>query len=72
VESEVTPLFVDDSPVDSDVSLLCAVLSPVEAEVESEPIPLALVLIPDDADVEIDLTPLFVEDRPVESDVSLL
>ncbi len=47
-------------------------LRPLEAEVESEPIPLALVLIPDDADAERELTPLFVEDSPVESDVSLL
>ncbi len=47
-------------------------LSPVEVDVESEPIPLALVLMADEADVESELTPLFVDDSPVESDVSLL
>ncbi len=39
---------------------------------ESEPIPLALVLMPVEAEVESELTPLLVEDRPVESEVSLL
>jgi hypothetical protein len=48
------------------------VLSPVEVDVESEPIPLALVLMADEADVESELTPLLVEDSPVESEVALL
>jgi hypothetical protein len=56
VESEPTLLFVEDSPVERDVSLLCAVLRPVEAEVDSEPTKLALVLMPDDADVEREST----------------
>jgi hypothetical protein len=40
--------------------------------VESEPTPLALVLMPLDAEVESEPTPLLVEDSPVERDVSLL
>jgi len=44
----------------------------VDAEVESELIPLAFVLIPDDAEVESEPTLLLVVDRPVDSDVSLL
>ncbi len=39
---------------------------------ESELIPLALVLMPDEVDVERELTLLLVDDSPVESDVSLL
>jgi hypothetical protein len=62
------------------------VLSPLEAEVESEVMPafvverpvdrdatpLALVLMPDEAEVESEPTELFVDDSPVESEVSLL
>ncbi len=54
MDRELTPLLVEDSPV------------------ESEMTPLALVLMPDEADVDSELTPLLVEDSPVESDVSLL
>jgi hypothetical protein len=72
VESEPTPLLVEDSPVDSDVSLLCAVLRPLEADVESEAMPLALALIPEEAEVESEPTLLLVEESPVESEVSLL
>jgi hypothetical protein len=45
---------------------------PYDADVESEPMLLALVLMPDEADAESDTTPLLVEDSPVESAVSLL
>jgi len=45
---------------------------PEDAEVERAPTLLALVLMPDEADVESELTPLLVEDSPVESEVSLL
>jgi hypothetical protein len=51
-DSEPTPLFVEERPVESEVSLLWAVLRPVEAELDSEPTKLVLVLMPDDADVE--------------------
>jgi hypothetical protein len=44
----------------------------MDADVESELIPLALVLIPAEADVESEPTLLLVDDSPVESDVSLL
>ncbi len=44
----------------------------MEADVESEVIPLALVLMPEDADVDREPTLLLVEDSPVDSDVSLL
>jgi hypothetical protein len=44
----------------------------VERPVDSDPTLLALVLMPDDADVESEPTLLLVEDSPEESDVSLL
>jgi hypothetical protein len=44
----------------------------VERPVESDATPLALVLMPVEADVEKKATPEFVEDSPVESEVSLL
>ncbi len=47
-------------------------LRPVDVDVESELMPLAFVLIPDDADVDSEPTLLLVVDRPVESEVSLL
>jgi len=43
-----------------------------DSPVESELTPLALALIPLDADVESDPTELLVEDRPVESEVTPL
>jgi len=45
-ESEPTLLLVEDSPVESEVSLLWAVLRPLDADVESDPTLLALVLCP--------------------------
>ncbi len=47
-------LLVDDSPVDRDVSRLTAVLSPVDAEVESEP----TLLLVEESPVETDATAL--------------
>jgi len=37
--------------------------------VERELTPLALVLMPDEADADRDATPLFVEDSPDDSDI---
>jgi hypothetical protein len=48
------------------------VLRPLDADVESEVIPLALVLMPDEVEVESEPTLLLVEDSPVEREVSLL
>ncbi len=45
---------------------------PLDAEVESDPTLLTLVLIPDEAEVEREVTPLLVEDSPVDSDVTPL
>ncbi len=42
---------------------------PVEADVESETTPLALVLMPDEAEVDRDPRLLLVLDRPLEADV---
>jgi hypothetical protein len=52
-------------PLEAEVERVC---TPVESELTL----LALVLMPDDAEVESELTPLLVVDRPVERDVSLL
>jgi hypothetical protein len=54
VESDVTPLLVDDSPVDSEPTPLCAVLTPAEADVESDETPLLVV----DSPADSELTPL--------------
>ncbi len=43
-----------------------------DSPVESEPTPLALVLMPDDADVESRAAELFVDDSPLESEVTPL
>jgi len=71
-DREPTPLFVEDSPVEREVSLLCAVLRPVEADVESEPTLLAFVLMPDEADDDSEPTLLLVADRPVDSEATPL
>ncbi|WP_330993513.1 hypothetical protein, partial [Burkholderia stagnalis] len=68
--------------VDNEVTPLCAVLIPVEADVDSdmtellvalrpvdnEVTPLCAVLIPVEADVDSDVTELLVALRPVDSD----
>jgi hypothetical protein len=54
VDSDVTPLLVEDSPVESDVSRLAAVLRPVEADVESDETPLLV----EERPVEREPTPL--------------
>jgi len=66
VDSEPTVLFVVDRPVLSDVTPLCAVLIPVDVDVDSEPMLLAFVLTLLDRPATV----LFVVDRPVLSDVT--
>jgi hypothetical protein len=54
VESELTLLLVDDSPVDSEVTPLRAVLTPVDADVESD----VMLLFVEERPVESEVTPL--------------
>jgi hypothetical protein len=52
VERELTLLLVDESPVESEPTLLALVLMPDEAEVESDP----TLLLVDESPVETDPT----------------
>jgi len=54
VESAVALLFVDDRPLEIDVTPLCAAPIPLDADVESTPTELFVV----DKPVESELTPL--------------
>lgn len=54
VDREVTLLFAALTPVESDVTPLCAVLIPVDVDVDSEATPLLALLKP----VDSELTPL--------------
>ncbi|WP_330996014.1 hypothetical protein, partial [Burkholderia stagnalis] len=54
VDSEATELLVELSPVDSELTPLCAVLIPVDVEVDSEVTELLVALSP----VDSELTPL--------------
>ncbi len=45
---------------------------PLEADVESDVVPLALAAIPDDAEAESAVALLLVDDSPLESDVTPL
>ncbi len=64
----MTPLFVEDRPVDSELRLLPVVDSPDD----KEPTALCTVLRPLDADVDRDARPLLVVERPVDSEVTPL
>jgi hypothetical protein len=47
-------------------------LMPLDADVESDVVPLALAAIPDDAEAESAVALLLVDDSPLESDVTPL
>ncbi|WP_263406680.1 hypothetical protein, partial [Burkholderia pseudomallei] len=64
VDSEATVLLVVDSPVDNELTPLCAVLMPDEAEVDSEVSELFVLLSPLDSEATL----LLVVDRPVDSE----
>ncbi|WP_272482054.1 hypothetical protein, partial [Burkholderia pseudomallei] len=58
VDNEATVLLVVDSPVDSELTPLCAVLMPEEADVESEVSELLVLLRPVESEpmpVEVDV-----------------
>jgi hypothetical protein len=57
--------LVEDSPVESDVSLLCAVLRPVDEEVDSD----VTLLFVDESPVERDVSRLTAVLTPVDADV---
>ncbi|CAJ6376524.1 chromosome segregation ATPase [Burkholderia pseudomallei] len=63
VDSEATVLFAVDSPVDNELTPLCAVLMPDEAEVDSEVSELFVLLRPLDSEATL----LLVVDSPLES-----
>ncbi|CAK0305287.1 PEST motif-containing protein [Burkholderia pseudomallei] len=64
VDSEATVLFAVDSPVDNELTPLCAVLMPDEADVDSEVSELFVLLRPLDSEATL----LLVVDRPLESE----
>ncbi|WP_306171273.1 hypothetical protein, partial [Burkholderia pseudomallei] len=72
VDSEATVLLVVDSPVDNELTPLCAVLMPDEAEVESEAIELFAELKPVEVDVDSEATVLLVVDSPVDNELTPL
>ncbi|CAJ3881377.1 chromosome segregation ATPase [Burkholderia pseudomallei] len=53
VDSEATVLFAVDSPVDNELTPLCAVLMPDEAEVDSEVSELFVLLRPLDSEATL-------------------
>jgi len=69
VDSDVTLLLVVLSPLDRDVTPLCAVMMPVEAEVDSEVTLLCALLIPVEAKVETELRLLLAVLSPVDVEV---
>ena len=58
----------DDAEVESTVALLLVVERPVEADVDSDAVLLALAVMPEEAEVESAVAMLFVDDSPVESE----